>query len=237
MKSCLMLVCCFWLVHVDAATDAVLPLDCPLSIEGTSLPVVCEVRLQPPEPDGYNLVLSATIDLQPLIDAFPKLLASAVDRNDCRDRAKVQQARLSIDNGDVVADARIWIEKRICEGPLKTRIFEKTGNVAVRFKPVVTARHARLEATVEASGLSDFEEDVAKVVGLDARALLKRALDGKLRVHVDDVGLPPELASSVTIRSAQLHATPPRLVAELSANLDTGTLVELLNLWRSAAVK
>lgn len=222
------------LIHAASGSESVAPLSCPLSIDNINLPATCELRFQESDNYGHNLILTAKIDLQPLIDSFADLLAAAVNRNSCRERAQVRHAHLSIDDGFLNASARIWIEKRYCEGAIRTRIFEKTGNVVVRFRPEVSAEEALLEATIERTGLSEFEEQLADILGTNPRDALKRALESDLRVRVVDIGLPIEIAQSIVFRSAVLLATPPQLQAELSANADAKSLGKLLNLWLNA---
>lgn len=234
MRTMLLAIGGILLAHAASGNESFAPLSCPLSVDNINLPSTCELRFQESDNFGHNLVLTAKIDLQPLIDSFADLLAAAVNKNSCRERAQVRHAHLSIDDGFLIASARIWIEKRYCEGPIKTRIFETTGNVVVRLKPKVSAEEALLEATIERIGLSEFEEQLADILGTNPRDALKRALESDLRVRVIDIGLPIEIAQSIGFRSALLLATPPQLQAELSANVDAKSLGKLLNLWLKA---
>lgn len=230
MRAMLLALSGMLLAHSASGGESFVPLSCPLSIANINLSAACELRLQNYDSFGHNTVLTAKIDLQPLIDSFSNLLAAAINRNSCADRAQVRHAHLSVDDGFLIASARIWIEKRYCGGPIRTRIFEKTGNFIVRFEPRVTAEEALLEATIERAGLSDFEEKLAEILGVNPRDALERELESELRVRVVDIGLPVEIAQSIVFRSAFLLENPPRLQAELSANVDAKSLVKLLDL-------
>lgn len=224
----------FILANVLSSTTAQAntePFDCSFDIQGTHYPAQCNVRDIDEPGTGNNLALQTSISLQPLINSFEPLLKAKVHKRTCEERVDVKSASLSVENGQLTADARVWIEKRHCSRIGSFRIFEKTGNVKVAFTPQHHDQGVRLVADVQDSGLSKFEEETLSLLGHDPREAIKRSLDEALSFNLTQTQLPASLQQSIQFSSLQVANTPPRLDIGLTVKLDAQSLTELLQYW------
>lgn len=203
LRGCWAVLLLLGAVNVSATTW-----DCSQEIEGISVPIQCTLDSQ--ESVG-DVKLSAVVDLHPIIAAFPEKVISAIRSDDCRRRWAVRRAQLSVEQDRLRIDARVWAEKRVCEGPLKTRIVEKTGDVVAFLTPEVGGTKIQFASAVESTGLSEFEEQLMEMVGLDVRKQMEQQLDGLLSWRVDEVSLPFGQALQVELESAVISADPPSL--------------------------
>ncbi len=209
-------------------------IDCSFFISGIKMPAHCQMNFMQANDAGHNIGLTGSIELEKAFAEFPKHISSALNKRSCRERVKVKNANIGISNNQIHANIRVWIEKRVCESFIRTRIFEKTGNVHVVFTPIVQSNEIRLSANVTDSGLSDFEEKLMGLIGINPREKIKSQLDGLLRLSFDDLKLPVGLKDSLNFQSLKFSESPPVALLEMSAKLNTETISELLNLWKSS---
>ncbi len=194
----------------------------PVSLDGIDTTVKVQFA-----PNGFGagtdgLPVRLTVDLLPIAEAFPARLRAELDKRSCRERVAVRSASMTVGEGFLVAEARIWIEKRLCESFVKTRLFEKTGDITVRFLPHTTPDTIRLKAEVTQTGLNSFEEDLADLVGLNPREKLANSLNGALVLRAQDLELPDNLGGKLEFVSTDILKNPPALTLDVLLVQDSG---------------
>lgn len=207
------------------------PFDCSFDIKGTTYPAQCDVRDINEPGTGNNLALHTRISLQPLINGFETLLKAKLHKRTCEERVDVKSATLTVENGQLIANAKIWFEKRHCSSLIKTKLIEKTADIVVSFKPQYNNQEIRLVTHVVNSGFSEFEETILRSFGHDPREAIKRSLDEALSFNLAQTKLPSSLQQSIQFSSLQINNTPPRLDIGLTLKLDAQSLTELLQFW------
>lgn len=224
----------FILANVLSSTTAQAntePFDCSFDIQGTHYPAQCNVRDIDEPGTGNNLALQSSISLQPLINSFEPLLKAKVHKRTCEERVDVKSASLSVENGQLIVNAKVWFEKRHCSSLVKTKLFEKTADIVASFKPQYNNQEIRLVTNVINSGFSELEEAIMRSFGHDPREAIKRSLDEALSFNLTQTQLPASLQQSIQFSSLQVANTPPRLDIGLTVKLDAQSLTELLQYW------
>lgn len=206
-------------------------IDCSFFISGLNMPATCYLNFIEANQSGHNLRVVGGIDLQNAFNQFPQMISDALYKRSCEERVAVKSASASIGNNKIHAHVQVWIEKRSCSKLGKFRLFEKTGDVRVSLTPEVRPNEIRLVADVTETGLSDFEEKLMDLIGIHPREKIKRHLDDLLKLKLNELPLPEGLEKSIGFRAMEFTHDPPTAQVELTAELNAGTVVKLINFW------
>ena len=206
--------------------------DCSTFLDNIQLPAQCQLSFKPEDKDGHNVTLASQINIQKLMDTFHQTLSGQLNKRSCRERVNVKSSSLTIEANHLIVNARIWVEKRICEGFVRARVFEKTSSIKISLTPIVLQNEIRLKADVVKTGLSSFEERLIELIGKHPRELIEEKLDDTLRLKITDLSLPEALKQSMAFHSVSIDPDSNSIIVNLSAKLDVSTFLLLLNSWQ-----
>ena len=201
--------------------------DCSSIFEKYKTQASCSIASDPSKLN--KPIISVIIDLQPLSDTFHQSISEQLNQRSCRKRINVNHSKLIIKNNKITAIAEIWIEKRLCEKGIKSRLFESTNLIELEFSPQFSKDQLSLNANVIETGFSNFEIQLLRMIGKQPRLLIENSLNKLLSLNIKDLKISKNLKQQISINQFKISNSPPQIELELAAEIDFMMIFELVN--------